>query len=177
MKNGNHSEISCMKYRNYSDISYSDISCITGPPITKRVCAVVCIKFYQWPHLHTSANLRCYCGPQKKSHHARCGQGFSCGGYQTWGEAIDVVRQVCAHGKWKFCRWVLPESSHSRTKIFRPSATVSRIGPMESCMCHRCRRGPPPPTGWAPPPQVECYEVGSLMESYKTDPPQGWPLP
>ncbi len=29
--------------------------------------------------------------------------------------------------------------------IFRPSATVSRIGLMESCMCCRCRGGPPPP--------------------------------
>ena len=32
-----------------------------------------------------------------------------------------------------------------RTRFFRPSATVSPIGLMESCTCRRCRGGPPPP--------------------------------
>ncbi len=29
--------------------------------------------------------------------------------------------------------------------VVRPSATVSRIGLMESCTCRHCRGGPPPP--------------------------------
>ncbi len=40
--------------------------------------------------------------------------------------------------------------------FFRPSETVSRIGLMESCMCHRCHchwcGGPPPPWLADPPP-------------------------
>ncbi len=36
--------------------------------------------------------------------------------------------------------------------FFRPSATVSRIGLMESCSCCGCHGGPPPPPpGWHPP--------------------------
>ena len=38
--------------------------------------------------------------------------------------------------------------------IFRPSATVSRIGLMESCMCGRCRVGPHPRPHWLPPPPL-----------------------
>ncbi len=33
----------------------------------------------------------------------------------------------------------------SQQSIFRPSATVSRIGLMESCLHRRCCGGPPPP--------------------------------
>ncbi len=45
---------------------------------------------------------------------------------------------------------------HVKADIFRPSATVSRIGLRESCL-HCCHGGPPPPwladpPGWLPPP-------------------------
>ncbi len=38
-----------------------------------------------------------------------------------------------------------------QSRLFRPSATVSRIGLMESCTCRR--GGPPPPTLLMPPTQ------------------------
>ena len=54
-----------------------------------------------------------------------------------------------------------------RFAIFRPSATVSRIGLMEShtCHCHWCGGPPPPqladpPPGWLPPPTW--WVVGAL---------------
>ena len=50
------------------------------------------------------------------------------------------------------CRFAAIEAA-----IFRPRATVSRIGLIESCTCHRCCGGPPPPTTTItplPPPQL-----------------------
>ncbi len=61
--------------------------------------------------------------------------------------------------------------------LFRPSATVSRIGLMVSRLCRRwhCRGGPPPP------PKVACNDAGSLMESclswHGGTPPPGWLTP
>ncbi len=65
--------------------------------------------------------------------------------------------------------------------FFRPSATVSRIGLMESSTYHCC--GGPPPPGWPPlagyPPKVACNDTGSLMESCLSyccgGPPNGCP--
>ncbi len=61
-----------------------------------------------------------------------------------------------------------------QSQFFRPSATVSRIGLLESCLhcrCHWCGGPPPPPPagwltppGWLPP-KVAHDEAGSLMES------------
>ncbi len=61
-----------------------------------------------------------------------CAAGNNCA------ERIVVVWLPC--GKNPFLFWYL---------VFRPSATVSRMGLMESCTCH-CRGGPPP-TPWLTP--------------------------
>ncbi len=58
---------------------------------------------------------------------------------------------------------------------FKPIATVSRMGLMESRLSHRCRW-----CGGPPPPKVKCDEAGSLMESYlchRGDLPPGGPPP
>ena len=63
-----------------------------------------------------------------------------------WTEVIPVLVLGCAWGllKDQFYRWL-----HKQTlaaTVFRPSATVSRIGLMESRLHHcHCRGGPPPP--------------------------------
>ncbi len=78
------------------------------------------------------------------------------------------LRAVCQVHLWAHFHWV-----------FRPSATVSQIGLMESHLCH-CRGGPPPPhplAGYPPPPKVVLDEAGSLMESclcHYGGPPPGW---
>ncbi len=48
---------------------------------------------------------------------------------------------------------MLGENTHKLTSLFRPSATVSRIGLMESRTCGRCccRSGQPPPHHHHPP--------------------------
>ena len=57
--------------------------------------------------------------------------------------------------------------------FFRPSATVSRIGLMESCTCHRCCGGPPPPH-WLTPPRPCAMKQATLWShvlSWRTPPP------
>ena len=74
------------------------------------------------------------------------------------------------------------ESCGRKVKFFRPSATVSRIGLMESHVHHHHRhhRGGPPPPGY--PPKVAHNDAGSLMESclsccHGGPPLAGWPTP
>ncbi len=66
--------------------------------------------------------------------------------------------------------------------LFRPSATVSRIGLMESRVRRRPSlswRTPHPPPGWLPPPKVARDDAGCLMESCLScchgGPPAGYP--
>ncbi len=54
-----------------------------------------------------------------------------------------------AHKKWTQDKMV---KGHLKWNVFRPSATLCRIGLMESCLRRHCHGGPPPPlAGWPPP--------------------------
>ncbi len=75
------------------------------------------------------------------------------------------------------------------SSLFSPSATVSRNGLVESCLCRHCHwcGGPPYPPGWLATPKVARDKAGRLMESclcwrggpppWLAEPPWWWTPP
>ncbi len=115
-----------------------------------------------------------------------CTYGKPCVSFPFNGPFVeDLSKERGESSFWclKFCSWswFSSDNCHRRHRVclpcdapFRPSATVSRIGLMESRLRRRCpcHGGPPLP------PKVARDEVGSLMESCLSSswrtPPPGW---
>ncbi len=73
----------------------------------------------------------------------------SCPVFRAGKTDVDVASSPAVYSAreaWRVARLVVLFAS-----IFKPSATVSRIGLMESCVYRHCHGGIPPPTsGWPP---------------------------
>ncbi len=144
-------------------------------------------------HFYSGDSILFSCGGIVLGHH--CAEGQHKGNFLTWfvltwgwhPKKRSFASRVKSQNATAQDSPSLKACTSERLAVFRPSATVSRIGLMESRMCRCHWHGGPPPLLATPSPKVAHDDAGCLMESclswcgdpppWLADTPPGWLTP